>query len=112
MHARYYSILVDEVTSHNQELMPLVIRFVDRNCNIREKFVKLSSLTRLTRKAIASVVVSDLEGLGLDICRIRGQGYDGASNMSSTFSESASSLRTRKGTTCCLHTAVGISLIL
>ena len=32
LHARYYSILVDEVTSHNQELMPVVIRFVDRNC--------------------------------------------------------------------------------
>ena len=84
LHARYYSILVDEVTSHNQELMPLVIRFVDRNCNIREEFLKFSSLTRLTGKAIASVVVSDLEGLGLDICRIRGQGYDGASNMSSS----------------------------
>ena len=45
LHARYYSILVDEVTSHNQELMPLVIRFVDRNCNIREEFLKFSSLT-------------------------------------------------------------------
>ena len=66
LHARYYSILVDEVTSHNQELIPLVIRFVDRNCNIREEFVKFSSFTRLTGKAIASVVVSDLEGLGLD----------------------------------------------
>ena len=78
------SILVDEVTSHNQELMPLVIRFVDRNCNIREEFVKFSSLTRLTGKAIVSVVVSDLEGLGLDICHIRGLGYNGASNMSSS----------------------------
>ena len=41
-------------------------------------------MTRLTGKAIASVVVSDIEGLGLDICRIHGQGYDGASNMSSS----------------------------
>ena len=41
-------------------------------------------MTRLTGYAIASVVVSDLEGLGLDICSIRGQGYDGASNMSSS----------------------------
>ena len=72
LHASYYSILVDEITSHNQELMP-VIRFVDKNCNIREEFLKFSSLTRLTGKAIASVVVSDLEGLGLDICRILGQ---------------------------------------
>ena len=27
--ARFYSIMVDEVTSHNQELMPLCVRFVD-----------------------------------------------------------------------------------
>ena len=31
LHARHYSILVDEITSHSQELMPLVTRFVDRN---------------------------------------------------------------------------------
>ena len=27
--AHFYSIMVDEVTSHNQELMPLCVRFVD-----------------------------------------------------------------------------------
>ena len=27
--ARFYSIMADEVTSHNQELMPLCVRFVD-----------------------------------------------------------------------------------
>ena len=38
IHAEYYSIMIDEVTSHNQELMPLCIRFVDSNHNIREEF--------------------------------------------------------------------------
>ncbi len=75
LHAKYYSILVDEITSHDhQEMMPLVVRFVDKKCTIREEFLKFSSLTRLTGKAIASVVIRDLEGLGLDICNIRGQG--------------------------------------
>ncbi len=78
LHTKYYSILVDEITSHNQELMPLVVRFV---CIIREEFLKFSSLTRLTGKAIVFVVI---RGVGLDICNIRGQGYDGASNMSSS----------------------------
>ena len=30
------TIMVDEVTSHNQELMPLCIRFVDKECNIEQ----------------------------------------------------------------------------
>ncbi len=84
LHAKHYSILVDEITSHNQELMPLVVRFVDKNYTIREEFLKFSSLTKLTGEAITSVVNRDLEGLGLDICNIRGQGYDGASNMFSS----------------------------
>ena len=33
--------------------------------------------------AIAACVLKDLEQLGLDIVNVRGQGYDGASNMSS-----------------------------
>ena len=83
IHAEYYSIMVDEVTSHNQELMPLCIRFVDGNHNIREEFLQFSSLSRITGEAIASVVICDLEALNLDICNVRGQGYDGAANMSS-----------------------------
>lgn len=83
LHAKYYSIMVDEVTSHNQELMPLCIRFVDSKYCIREEFMQFSSLSRITGESIASVILSDLEQLGLDVCNIRGQGYDGASNMSS-----------------------------
>ena len=83
-HAKYYSVIVDEVTSHNQEWMPLCIRFVDDKCDIREEFVQFSKLSRITGSAMASVVLSDLEKLNLDVCNVRGQGYDGASNMSSS----------------------------
>lgn len=47
--------MVDEVTSHNQEWMPLCIRFVDKECNIREEFVQFSKLTRITGSACSSV---------------------------------------------------------
>ena len=78
--ARFYSIMVDEVTSHNQELMPLC---VDMQKNIREEFIQFSTLSRVTGEAIAARICSDLTNLGLDLKNIRGQGYDGASNMSS-----------------------------
>lgn len=81
--ARFYSIMVDEVTSHNQELMPLCVRFVDVQKNIREEFIQFSTLSRVTGEAIAARICSDLTSLGLDLKNIRGQGYDGASNMSS-----------------------------
>ena len=70
--------MVDEVT------MPLCVRFVDTHKDIREEFIQFSTLTRVTGEAIAARVCSDLTDLGLDIKNIRGQGYDGASNMSSS----------------------------
>ena len=84
LHAKFYSIMIDEVTSHNQELMPLCIRFVDSKCNIREEFLQFSCLSRITGEALASVVMHDLKELGLDLNNVRGQGYDGAANMSSS----------------------------
>ena len=48
----YYSIIVDEVTSHNKEVMPICIRFVDENKNIQE-FLQFTQLTRVTGEAIA-----------------------------------------------------------
>ena len=75
--------MVDEVTSHNQELMPLCLRFVDVKKNIREEFIQFSPLSRVTEEAIAMRVCSDLTSVGLELKNIRGQGYDGASNMSS-----------------------------
>ena len=75
--------MVDEVTSHNQELMPLCVRFVDVHKDIREEFIQFSTLTRVTGEAIANQICSNLRSLGLEIKNLRGQGYDGASNMSS-----------------------------
>lgn len=50
---------------------------------VKEEFLKYSYLTR-TGKAIADSVLESLEQLDLDVKNIRGQGYDGASNMSSS----------------------------
>ena len=77
-----FSVIVDEVTSFNTEYMPLCVRFVHSSNEIRKEFVKFSNLTRITGEAIAAHVLEHLEELGLDVANVRGQGYDGASNMS------------------------------
>lgn len=57
--------------------------FVDTNDNIREEFLQFSTLTRITGEAIAKQVRKDLIDLGLALENIRGQGYNGATNMAS-----------------------------
>ena len=81
--ARLFLIMVDEVTSHNVEQMPVCVRFVDNEMNIREEFLQFHSLSRTTGEYIARKLKEVLEALNLDFNNLRGQGYDGAANMSS-----------------------------
>ena len=81
--AKFFSILADEVESHNREVCSLCIRFVDAEQNIREEFVEFIGLARTTGEHIASAIKKTLENLGLDIEHVRGQGYDGCGAMSS-----------------------------
>ena len=60
-------MMVDEITSFNKEVMPLCVRFVDSNRDIREEFLQYSILTRVTGKAIATCVLDSLNQLGLDV---------------------------------------------
>ena len=53
--------------------------------NISEVFVDYVHLERTTVKAIADAIVKSLHDMGFDIENIRGQGYDGASAMSSSI---------------------------
>ena len=75
--------MADEVTSHSKEQLALYARFIDKSNDVREDFIAFIHLPRITGEVIAETIVSTLQGLGLKIENIRGQGYDGASNMSS-----------------------------
>ena len=81
--AKLYSIMTDEVTSHNKEQLALCARFIDKNNVVREDFIAFIHLPRITGEVIAETIVSTLQGLGLEIENVRVQGYDGAANMSS-----------------------------
>ena len=54
--AKFFSVLVDEVTSYNTEVMPLCIRFVDKDKCIREEFIQFSTLVRVTGESIATQI--------------------------------------------------------
>ena len=82
--AKFFSILCDEVTDVScQEQLSLVLRFVDQSNTIREKFVDFVEVERITGTVLAQTIMDKLSSYGLEIENCRGQGYDGASNMSS-----------------------------
>ena len=81
--ARFYSILADEVTSHNTEHLAICARFVDSNKDIREEFLTFIELERITGERIAGSILAFLKENNVPVGNMRGQGYDGASNMSS-----------------------------
>ncbi|KAK2552153.1 hypothetical protein P5673_026910 [Acropora cervicornis] len=77
------SILGDEATSHNEEKLSIVIRFVDANKDIREEFLEFKDLERTTGAAVSETLLSTLRSLNIPIEDCRGQGYNGAASMSS-----------------------------
>ena len=80
--AKFYSILADEVSSHNVEHLCFCLRFVDDQAQIREEFITFLKLERVRAVDITDAIVKCLEGLGLSLNELCGQGYDGASTMS------------------------------
>ena len=70
--AVYYSILADEVSSHNVEHMALCLRFVDENCYVQEKFIGFVKLQRVRANDIANAIITLLEDLELSLVHLRG----------------------------------------
>ena len=82
--APFYAILAEEVTSHNVEHFAICARFVDRSTKeVREEFLTFLKLDRITGERIADGIFGFLEENNIRLATMRGQGYDGGSNMSS-----------------------------
>ena len=81
--ARYFSILGDESSSAKKEFLSLVIRFVDKDCQIREEFLCFNQVTKTSGQMLGERILQLVDSFGLDILKCRGQGYDGAAAMSS-----------------------------
>ena len=58
--AKFYSIMADEVSSHNVEHLPLCVRFVDDSCQIREEFVSFLQLKRVRAVDLTEAIVGCL----------------------------------------------------
>ena len=82
-----FALLVDESSDvSKKEQMAVVLRFVDDTCGlIKERFVGLVHVKETSSLTLKLAIDSLLTELGLSLKKIRGQGYDGASNMRGEF---------------------------
>ena len=82
--APYYSILGDEVTSHILEHLALLTRFVDKSRNIWGVILTFLELEKIIGNRIGQTILTFLEKNNIPVENMHGQGYDSASNMSSS----------------------------
>jgi hypothetical protein len=83
--SKYFSVLGDETADiSNQEQFALCLNYV-HDYKLYTKFVEFVSVESTTGKNLSEVIISKLQSWGLSMSKLRGQGYDGASNMSGCF---------------------------
>uniref|UniRef100_A0A0A9GHJ6 Uncharacterized protein n=1 Tax=Arundo donax TaxID=35708 RepID=A0A0A9GHJ6_ARUDO len=77
-----FCLIVDESRDESRrEQMALVVRFVDKEGIIRERFLNIVHVHDTLSATLKQEICSVLSHHKLDVQNIRGQGYDGASNM-------------------------------
>ncbi|XP_023737843.1 uncharacterized protein LOC111885848 [Lactuca sativa] len=78
----YFAILADESAdiTHNEQ-MSLCLRYVDKKGDIVERFLSVVHVVDTITLALKKEIYSLLAEYSLSPSKIRGQGYDGASNM-------------------------------
>ncbi|GKA98586.1 zinc finger MYM-type protein 1-like protein, partial [Tanacetum coccineum] len=77
-----FCLIVDESQDESKkEQMAICVRFVDRKGYINERFLDLVHVKDTNALTLKNEILSSLYHLKLDVQDIRGQGYDGASNM-------------------------------
>ncbi|XP_050207452.1 uncharacterized protein LOC126656872 [Mercurialis annua] len=100
----YFAILVDECRDVScKEQMALVLRYVDKRGFVVERFIGLTHVSDTSAASLKDVVSSMLSEHKLSLSRIRGQGYDGASNMRGEFNGLKSLIMRETGSAYYVH---------
>ncbi|XP_022883157.1 zinc finger MYM-type protein 1-like [Olea europaea var. sylvestris] len=81
-----FSILVDESCDVSmKEQMSIVLRYVDNGGHVNERFIGIEHVTSTTALSLKAAIDKVFFRYNLSMSRLRGQGYDGASNMQGKF---------------------------
>ncbi|XP_042405026.1 zinc finger MYM-type protein 1-like [Zingiber officinale] len=81
-----FSILVDESRDVSmKEQMSVVLRYVDSSGHVNERFIGIEHVTSTTALSLKAAIDKMFSKYNLSIANVRGQGFDGASNMQGKF---------------------------
>ncbi|CAH9053650.1 unnamed protein product [Cuscuta epithymum] len=79
---KFFSLLIDEARDNSvKEQMAIVVRYVNDNGVVIERFLGVKHVVDTTALSLKSDIDEFFAKHGLSLSKIRGQGYDGASNM-------------------------------
>ena len=82
MECAFFSILVDgSLDSSTKEQMVVVLRYVNKKGEAIEKFLGVQHVTFTTSSSLEDAIERFFATTNLSMSKLRGQGYDGASNM-------------------------------
>ena len=79
--SKFYSTMCDEYDVANKEQLSFCLRWIDENLCAREDFLGYYELPNIKSDTIVVVIRDCLTRFELPIQNLRGQNYDGASNM-------------------------------
>ncbi|KAH7688353.1 P-loop containing nucleoside triphosphate hydrolase protein [Dioscorea alata] len=83
---RIFSLMVDEARDISvKEQMAIVLRYVDSRGQVIERFLCVEHVTNTSSHTLKEAIDNLFAKYGLSLSRLRGQGYDGASNMRGEF---------------------------
>ncbi|XP_071924022.1 uncharacterized protein [Coffea arabica] len=78
----YFSLIVDESRDSSvKEQMGVVLRYVNKEGRVIERFLAIVHVSDTTSLCLKDAIDSLFAQHGLSLSKLRGQGYDGASNM-------------------------------
>jgi hypothetical protein len=81
-----FSILIDESRDSSvKEQMSIVLRYVDKKGHVIERFFGVVHVANTCAISLKLALESLFAKYNLSLSRVRGQGYDGASNMQGEF---------------------------
>ncbi|KAH7688385.1 Ribonuclease H-like protein [Dioscorea alata] len=81
-----FSILLDESRDKSiKEQMAVIVRFVNKQGQVIERFLDVEHVVDTSALSLKTALDGLFARCGLSISRLRGQGYDGASNMRGQF---------------------------
>ena len=86
--------MADETTDIScQEQLTLCVRYIGDNLAVEECFLMFVPVSGLSGRSLASTILNALIEIGVDVSKMRGQGYDVAAAMSGKINGAQTNIR-------------------